>query len=1065
MAFWAAVAMAAASETLGVQAYSWQEPHAKVLPNGNLEWAPRPFVFEKGVSARYIDFESGDDTRDGKTTQTAWKHHPWDVHATDEAKSCKGIQTYVFKGGVVYRGALQATESGVPGDPIRLTRDPSWGRGEATLSGAFQIKGGWKKASAEEAPGIPKPELVWYQDIGKKKASALWQVDGDKVERMQIARFPNYDGSDPDDPVKGWPVWTAYDFNTGRFTSPALKGLGDTNMLDGATLWTEGGFLMAAASMCGYQNGSYDPVAGSVIAVGRARADQYTKIPNYALVHFMFENSAKLLDAPGEYYYEAQGARAGRLYLLPFDGVDPNRVVFELAQIPFLISLGGQHDIVVSGLCFRHNDPGYPEPGSDMNKQDWVKINSGGPCISILGSGANITVKNCGFTCVAGAISASLRQTGGGSHQDGPPAGVLDNIMVCDNDIQHVEKAGAIYLAGAGSKGADQGQLKHVEVMRNRLLDTAFRHGTAMWSSHPAIDVHFPETAEVAGNIIDRSLGNGIITWGGKANGSGGTVPLIRILVHHNQLDNTMLNCNDYGGLEHFQGGPTYIYNNVTRNPVGNKVCNKAELAYALYLDGGFKCYSFNNIIAGKFRPDQPGYYNYCGYFMCAGFMDQFFNNTIWHFGLGIKGNSGNRCNILGNLILDCSKSFIGQNNPSDVSMQGGHDTGSGGRVGLPTTAYASNVFCGHPVDFASVAGISSEGSYRGAPIVTSKSLVELRDKLQAANCRLATVGWEVSEMPIADPVHKDYHPTDLSAVQGRGVKYFVPWALGRTVGEWNFYKSAATPQVVLGESFYMTDEYQNRDMYYFLPRMDLTVAACAAENYVTGALEDWIEGALAFDGKDRVATLTHAEMTRSMEYPAGKGKVTFDGAKRETVDMGTNNFLVEIVFKTDAGQTQGTLVSKSAGTGYALAIAPDGGVCLTLQSGNAKVSVSSTVKVNDGQWHHVLAEADRAAGKATIYVDGKAAGAGSLDLLARDAALSNTADFVVGQGFVGAMDFLRICRSTLTESKTSMDELYAWEFNGPFLRDFAGHLPPEGRRDAGAIQGARQTPGETKKQ
>ena len=126
----------------GKGGYSWQEPHAKVLPNGNLEWAPRPFVFEKGASARYIDFEAGDDTKDGKTTQTAWKHHPGDVNATGEAKSCKGIQTYVFKGGVVYRGALQVTESGVPGNPIRLTRDPSWGKGEAIFNGSMQIKGG-----------------------------------------------------------------------------------------------------------------------------------------------------------------------------------------------------------------------------------------------------------------------------------------------------------------------------------------------------------------------------------------------------------------------------------------------------------------------------------------------------------------------------------------------------------------------------------------------------------------------------------------------------------------------------------------------------------------------------------------------------------------------------------------------------------------------------------------------------------------------------------------------------------------------------------------------------------
>jgi hypothetical protein len=43
-------------------------------------------------------------------------------------------------------------------------------------------------------------------------------------------------------------------------------------------------------------------------------------------------------------------------------------------------------------------------------------------------------------------------------------------------------------------------------------------------------------------------------------------------------------------------------------------------------------------------------------------------------------------------------------------------------------------------------------------------------------------------------------------------------------------------------------------------------------------------------------------------------------------------------------------------------------------------------------------------------------------------------------------------CRSTLAESKTSIEELYAWEFDGPFLRDFTGNVPADCKRDAGTI-------------
>lgn len=662
------VAVSAEPQSSTDTRFSWQQPHAKVLPTGGLEWEPRPFVFEKGNSVRYIDFEGGNDTSDGKTPRTAWRFHPWDSRARGVAHMCKGIHTYVFKGGVTYRGVLKVTESGMPGNPIRLTRDPAWGKGEAIFNGSLQIKGGWIKATADEAPGIPKLDNVWYQVLSRRKASTFWQIGRDKVERLHIARWPNYDASDPDDPVKNWPEFTAYDFNTGRFTSPALKKLGDRSYFDGATVWSEGAFLMASACTAAYESGTYDPDTGSVILAGRKGNPQFKRIPDFAKVHFMFENLPKFLDSPGEFYYSTKGPKSGRLYVWPTGGIDPNTTVFELAQTGTFINIVNQHDLVISGLDFRHNDPDFPS-------------NYGSPCVNILGNCSNITVKNCKFSYVANAVSASIYPTGGGEQLVDAPAHTLDNIIISDNDIQHVEKSGAIYLNGTNQihKGATYGQLKHVEVMRNRLFNTGFRHGTSPWGSLPAIAVHWPETCEIAGNIVDRSFGNGIITYGGKSNGAHQVVPLTRILVHHNQLDNTMLNCNDYGGLEHFQGGPVYLYNNVVRNTVGNTVCNRVELSYGIYLDGGFKCFLFNNIIAGKVKPGEPSYYNYAGDFMVFGFMNQFFNNTIYHVQNGVMGSSGNRSSILGNVVMDSKEAFIAQNQPGDVSMIGGGDTGAAG--------------------------------------------------------------------------------------------------------------------------------------------------------------------------------------------------------------------------------------------------------------------------------------------------------------------------------------------------------------------------------------------------
>ena len=126
-------------------------------------------------------------------------------------------------------------------------------------------------------------------------------------------------------------------------------------------------------------------------------------------------------------------------------------------------------------------------------------------------------------------------------------------------------------------------------------------------------------------------------------------------------------------------------------------------------------------------------------------------------------------------------------------------------------------------------------------------------------------------------------------------------------------------------------------------------------------------------------------------------------------------------------------------------------------KSGGESASVASRAVVNDGHWHHVVAEADRRAGLFTLYLDGKrdATGQG----LGADVSLANDADLYVGGtpkgGWLnGAIDFLRLARGTLADSKTTIEELYAWEFNGPFLDDFTGRRRPPNGGHAGAIDG-----------
>ena len=96
--------------------------------------------------------------------------------------------------------------------------------------------------------------------------------------------------------------------------------------------------------------------------------------------------------------------------------------------------------------------------------------------------------------------------------------------------------------------------------------------------------------------------------------------------------------------------------------------------------------------------------------------------------------------------------------------------------------------------------------------------------------------------------------------------------------------------------------------------------------------------------------------------------------------------------------------------------------------------------------------------GRLNLFIDGKTDNSASIKRISANRSLQNSADFLVGKSnedsyFKGEMDFLRVCRGSLEDAETSTDELYQWQFNGPFLGDFTEQKPADGQRDAGAIK------------
>ena len=403
--------------------------------------------------------------------------------------------------------------------------------------------------------------------------------------------------------------------------------------------------------------------------------------------------------------------------------------------------------------------------------------------------------------------------------------------------------------------------------------------------------------------------------------------------------------------------------------------------------------------------------------------LDAFFNNTVYKFSDGSSWSPpGGREWYLGNVWSDISQGVFNHGKQKE------DEKASYTSYFVESAAYSHNVFDRVPANFGGLDGVGAVTNFDGFKGLAAKGkLVE------------SDVGVVAKSPVLQAPEQGDFRPVPGSSTAGGGVKFFVPWALARTVGEWNFRQNRATPSMTIDEHWYMSPAVLNRDTYYQLPRNDLTGETLTLDRYEQGPLEDWTPSAVKFTGRGSVLTLAP---------PAAE---TYPGPH----NAGTGNFLVEAVFRAEAASKGGALVSCIGERGYELGFSPEGKLMFRVKA-DAEAVVMSSAPVTDGKWHHVLAEVDRKTGALRLFVNGKQVGeqAAALRGTIRYAGKLLVGETATGAPFMGSLDFLRIALSSLAESKTTIEELYAWEFDGPFLRDFGGQKSV-GKRAAGAVDGA----------
>jgi len=1059
-----AVAAVAAGNERTSKIYSWQMQHAKPGPAGDLKWTPEPFVFERGRSVRYIDFERGSDSNSGTSKDSAWKHHPWDSSATGAAASCTGIHTYVFKRGICYRGSLTVQDAGRPGEPIRLTSDPAWGEGEAVICGSEALTGGWRRGADHK--DIPDKNKVWYRDINFTPRN-VWLVDGDEITRIPLARTPNWEVVDEDDVKSQWWYWdypNMKHFDNYIQTSNGRKlhlGVdskhikGDPEYFRGALVWSEYGWVMG----CPY------PTFVEIVDIakhGIGFGGQWGGAGSYKIVrhcrYFLDDKPHYLDDPEGEFWFDKKGS-GGRLYLrLPGDR-NPNTAHIEAAKIRTLIDATVMDHVHITGLAFRFTNVGWnltaaPYGGSQMS----VREETEPACIRLAGSGKDIRISNCLFEHINSPVRIDARGRGD----------EIGQVVVSDNEINHADHGGIAIVDGNrwGHVLPGMGRLYDVKVLRNRLYKIGLR--PTRYEQGVAIDISNAQTAEIAGNILYRCWGLGINMRGAKLNGNCADRPLSRVICHHNKVIDPMLNNNDFGGIETWQGGPFYVYNNIVGNPGGyqhwkymisSKDGNGCRFGHAYYLDGAFKNYHFNNIAWGKSNDRFAPLGNTAAFQEIYSYQNTFFNNTAYNFLKGTRRQAptGGRNKYLGNIWQSLSD-WVFWHTPPARTAKDGNERDAGRQAehyALETNAYKQNIF--HDIT-------GKYGSFKPSG-QWHETFEEAQSTLEEVNAIEYAMGRVTPSSPLEDPQSHDFRLANNSAAIDNGVKVFVPWGLYGMVGEWNFYPAGDDPKRIIDEHWYMAEYYFGREGYYKQPMFPLTGVNISKDDYVEGPLEDWTKGALKFNGINQYAVCPNSKLDQSITYDVkyrwfkhngqnGETR-TASGSRFKSPQVHDSSFLIEAYFKTAPNHAGGILVQKMAGSGYALNVNDTGGVTFAVSTDDVNKMVRSMAAINDGKWHHVIAECDRQAQKLTIYIDGtkdnEAPG------ISPAHSLRNSGDLYVGgtprgSHFNGTFDFLRICLGTLGDAGTDIDELYTWQFYGPFLRDFMGN-EPQGKRDAGAIE------------
>ncbi len=290
----------------------------------------------------YVNYESGNDSNDGLSQLTAWKHCPGDANAANAPKNISIAPgcTILFKGGVVYRGSITIKSSGSEAAPITYKGD-GWGAEKAIIDGSEPLTG-WRKCASQSEGGANWQNC--YINYVAAGLSAFNSRLAEKGEFLWLSQEP--DQPDPFffDATDGFNTVPQAQQDSVFLIDPLVFNQADAAYWQGSylLLWVLPNVVQMRAIK------EYIPSQNKVTFEESNNPDGYNKYSIY--------NSIHAIDQPGEYFFDERPEPDGthKIILYPRNPSSITNNEITCFSKPFGIDINDESHLVVEGFEVRH---------------------------------------------------------------------------------------------------------------------------------------------------------------------------------------------------------------------------------------------------------------------------------------------------------------------------------------------------------------------------------------------------------------------------------------------------------------------------------------------------------------------------------------------------------------------------------------------------------------------------------------------------------------------------------------------------------------------------------------